>query len=79
MIRKLPHEIILPKINELHLWTMREWCESRFGTQWNAISRTPEERLGTWTVFWCGPNQPKDYRWHFKNEQDAVIFTLRWR
>jgi hypothetical protein len=73
MMQELPYEIVLPKISESHLWTMKEWCVFKFGTQWN-----PEEKYGPWTVFWCGPAQSKDYRWHFKNQRDATMFILRW-
>ena len=75
---KLPYEIVLPKMNGEHLWSMQQWCLAQFGVQWNAVSRDPAERSGRWTVLWCGPSDNKSYRWHFKNEQDAVVFTLRW-
>jgi hypothetical protein len=73
-----PHEIILPKMNGEHLWEMQQWCLAQFGVQWNAISREPEERSGRWTMLWCGPDNSKCYRWHFRTEQDVVLFALRW-
>ena len=76
--RKLPHEIELPKENEHHLWAMQQWCFTHFGARWSPISRIPAEQHGRWTVLWCGPDQPKVYRWHFATEQDAILFTLRW-
>lgn len=75
---QLPYEIVLPKMNGEHLWTMQQWCYSHFGARWSPVSRDPAEKLGRWTVLWAGFKQPSDYRWHFRNEQDATLFVLRW-
>ena len=75
----LPYEVILPKINESHLWTMQQWCNKNFGSRWSPVSRLLEEKSGKWTVFWCGMKNPRDYRWHFATEQDALLFRLRWQ
>lgn len=75
----LPYEVILPKINESHLYKMQQWCDKQFGPRWSPVSRIREQRLGKWTVFWCGMKNPRDYRWHFATEQDALLFILKWQ
>jgi hypothetical protein len=76
--RHLPYEIILPKQSGDHFWAMQQWCFTHFGARWSPISRIPAEQHGRWTVLWDGPDNYKSYRWHFRTEQDAVVFTLRW-
>lgn len=71
----LPYVIALPKNS--HTWKMEEWCIEKFGERWNAI----DYRQGKWCVFWRGyrvTECPGGYDWLFKNEQDAMLFTLRW-
>jgi hypothetical protein len=51
------------------------WCKKHFGKQW----RSQKNPQGTWIVI--GPDEPparNDYRWYFRNEKDAMLFTLRW-
>ena len=74
----LPYQIVLPKMSGEHLWTMQRWCYKNFGVKWNAVSRDPAERSGRWTMLWCGTEQPRHYRWHFRDEKDAIMFALRW-
>lgn len=71
-------EIVLPYNNGTYHWAMIRWCTDQFGTRWNAVPRNKTERNGVWTVFWCGLDNPTCYRWLFKNESDATIFSLRW-
>lgn len=50
------------------------WCDENFGEHWNTIDNTS----GTWCSFWRGHTDPTKYDWHFVNERDALLFTLRW-
>jgi hypothetical protein len=50
------------------------WCEEKFGKRWSAI----DNKEGVWCCFWAGRSMPGSYRWHFMNEQDAMLFSLRW-
>ncbi len=69
-MRELPYAITTgqPK------WETEQWCTKCFGPRWNAIHM----KTGRWTCFWQGRNAPKCYIWHFKNEQDAMLFSLVW-
>jgi hypothetical protein len=73
-----PYEIVIPKINEDHLWSMQQWCYEQFGVPWLDFGSDPEARSGSWTVFWGDRDGNRNYRWHFRTEQDAVLFMLRW-
>lgn len=70
-IRSPEHTVVVPKdiINSAD-----RWCEEQFGERWNAITN----RSGMWTVFWAGPTSPKSYNFHFSEEQDRLLFILRW-
>ena len=50
------------------------WCEERFGKRWSAI----DNKQGIWCCFWSGRKNPGTYRFEFKNEQDAILFSLTW-
>lgn len=52
-----------------------QWCTKNIGERWFAVGR----KTGNWTCFWAGRDDPKSYRWYFKNEKDAVMFSLRWQ
>lgn len=62
----------LRKENERHLWEMKKWTTENFGGGWSG------DRHSTWCVSWAGVNDPEYYIWHFKHEQDAVLFALKW-
>lgn len=49
------------------------WCTSQFGVMWRPVSN-PD---GLWKVTWS-ETQHDHNEWHFKNEKDAMMFTLRW-
>ena len=51
-----------------------KWCEEKFGPRWIVT----QNREGTWRCFWAGPEYRQLYRWQFKNNQDAMLFSLRW-
>jgi hypothetical protein len=78
MTNLFPYIIILPKKNESHLWKMKQWCIDHFGKQWQVVNRNKNEPNGVWAVFWCGRENPTCYRWLFKNDSDATLFSLRW-
>jgi hypothetical protein len=50
------------------------WCEERLGKRWSVV----DNREGTWCCFWSGKMNPSTYRFQFKNEQDAILFSLIW-
>ena len=50
------------------------WCEEKWGKRWSVI----DNQKGMWCVFWGGREIPKSYKWYFQNEQDAILFSLRW-
>lgn len=50
------------------------WCKNQFGEEWSAI----DNHDGKWCCFWAGRERPGYYRWQFTNEQDMVLFLLRW-
>ena len=59
------------------LWmriAMASWCGDQFGPPWNAV----DNRDGRWCFFWCGPRDHAYYRFHFRDQADAVLFALRW-
>jgi hypothetical protein len=37
-----------------------------------------DHRDGCWCYFWCGPRDHEYYKFHFRNQEDAVMFALRW-
>lgn len=51
-----------------------EWCLQQFGPRWEAVGN----RSGTWCCFWNGHRSGRGYTWHFKREEDANWFALRW-
>ncbi len=74
MIIDLPYVIAAKKKNGDY--EMKEWCRQNVGQE-----RTWEVATGEWACFWSGghPNYLTDqYNWLFKNEQDAIMFALRW-
>ena len=50
------------------------WCEQKFGKRWGGI----DNRDGVWFCYWPGPSDLRTYKWQFKNEQDAILFSLTW-
>jgi len=54
--------------------TVKQWCETEFGLCWEV----PNNRQGRWRCYWCGPKDHDYYRFHFRDDADAVLFTLRW-
>ena len=69
----LPFEIVIDKTkhHEASVWCTQQWSK-----RWSPI----DNRQGTWCCFWVGTRskQSGKYRYHFKNEDDAILFALRW-
>jgi len=71
------HEII----SDLKPHLSESWCEQQFGKRWSHINNND----GVWTVFWTGLGvedreikYKASYRYLFKEEKDAMLFSLRW-
>jgi len=82
MSRTLPYTAIIERINNHTIWSPKEWCYQQFGPRWGLVESQHQSRLGTWTVLWIGHDShgklSNNYRWHFKNEADMMLFQLRW-
>jgi hypothetical protein len=70
-IRHLDYEVLVDSVKHR---PAGQWCEQQFGKRWEAIGY----RSGQWCMFWAGRNAPKKYRFCFANEQDMLLFILRW-
>lgn len=70
--REFPYQTVTSKNNH---WQAAEWCKENFGPRWEAIGN----REGTWCTFWRGRSIPGSYEWFFLNEQDYLMFTLKWK
>lgn len=70
-MKDLPYMVITRKAKPEAL----RWCEEHIGERWQAVGR----RTGNWTTFWAGRENPRCYKWYFRNEKDAFIFGLRWQ
>lgn len=56
-------------------WLARRWSRKTFGRQWCPVYNNK----GVWNVFSDGGGGYESYySWHFKNQSDAVLFSLRW-
>ena len=71
-VKQLEYEVVLAR--HQHEYAIEKWCTEQFGARWSPVGN----RHGRWTVFWAGTERPKEYRWCFATEQDAVWFALRW-
>lgn len=74
MIEDFQYTIQVPKSRGDRHWEQTQWCEEKLGKRWSAI----DYRSGVWRCFWGGPRTPGFYKWDFKNEKDALLFSLRW-
>lgn len=74
MIAKFDYTITVGKSRGDKHWEQTKWCEEKFGKRWCAI----ENRGGVWRCFWGGRSIPGVYKWDFKNEKDAMLFSLTW-
>ena len=69
--RKLEHSILID--SKKHR-AAEDWCLTQFGKRWKAIDDTD----GVWTMFWAGREHHDKYIVHFVEEQDKLMFILRW-
>jgi hypothetical protein len=72
-MKQLPYEVFIDKQHHIYA---NSWCKERWGPQWSVI----DNRDGIWSCFWAGSRGPQagKYRYIFENEQDAMLFILRW-
>lgn len=68
------HIVLSPYKPPTKHWHEARWCEEKFGERWNPI----DNRKGIWRCFWGGPDMKNVYKFEFRNEQDAVFFSLTW-
>lgn len=60
------HEIVRTEITP--------WCAKHFGKRFDLV----DNRTGTWTYAWAGPEHMTEYEFRFVNDKDAFLFKLRW-
>lgn len=70
--RDFPYHTVTGKVNH---WEATDWCERQFGERWSVV----DNRNGVWCCFWAGRSIPGSYDWYFLNEQDYLMFTLKWK
>jgi hypothetical protein len=72
-MKDLPYKVITSK---RVVEQARQWCEQELGERWVAT----QNHNGRWCVFWAGfrSKNPGTYEWFFEDEQDAMMFALRW-
>jgi len=73
-MKDFPYTITVPKSRGDSHASQTVWCEQKFGKRWSVI----DNRDGVWCCFWGGRGLPGFYKWEFQNEQDALLFSLRW-
>lgn len=73
-MKEFTYTITVPKFGGDNHASQTVWCEQKFGKRWSVI----DNRDGLWCCFWGGRSIPGSYSWHFKNEQDALLFSLTW-
>lgn len=71
-MKKFPYSVYTGKMT----YETNLWCEQYIGKQNNI-------RIlggGDWACFWQGyeNGEHRRYKWFFRNEKDAILFTLRW-
>lgn len=66
-MKELPYIVSTIKANH----DAELWCLDSIGPKWGVFTLS-----GTWTCLWRGPE--RQYQWSFKNEQDAILFSLIW-
>ena len=64
----------LPKMGSRRHYEAIKWCEQQFGARWSVT----DNKNGVWCCFWSGRKSPGMYEWLFVNEQDSLIFALKW-
>ena len=67
----LTHRVYVTKRKD---FSYKEWCEEHFGPKFDVL----ENKDGVWTIVWAGPYRARQDEFRFKNEADAMMFTLKW-
>lgn len=70
-MKQFPHEVIIPKSQHHEAVA---WCHEHFGARWASM----DNLSGRWCCFWAGRERFGHYRYHFADEQAAVMFALKW-
>lgn len=72
-MKNLPYDVYIDKKQH---WAAEYWCRERFGKRWSVT----DNKSGIWSCFWAGSRGPRSgmYVYSFANEEDAILFTLRW-
>ena len=74
VVRAPEHKVYLKAAPNKDYHAMSTWCTEQFGKRWSAI----DHRDGKWCCFWGGRENFGHYCWHFSNEEDLILFLLRW-
>jgi len=68
---RFPYEVIIHKSRH---YEAEAWCREHFGPRWAAIGNLD----GRWCCFWTGRERFGGYRYHFADERDMLLFSLKW-
>ena len=68
---RFPYEVI---IHKSRYYEADAWCCEHFGPRWTATSN----KDGKWCCFWAGRERFGGYRYHFADERDMLLFSLKW-
>lgn len=69
----LDHSVYVPARSD-NCYRRQAWCEKRLGPRYDLLEN-PE---GVWAIYWAGIDRVREEEFRFKNETDAIMFTLRW-
>ena len=69
---KFPYSVTLPITKEDE---QEQWCRDYLGIRWGTIENYSGCRPSCWVRSRLSPT---NNLWHFKNESDAILFSLRW-
>jgi hypothetical protein len=63
------------QIHKSRHYEAEAWCREHLGPRWSVT----ENRNGIWCCFWAGRENFGYYNYHFGNERDMIIFSLKWQ
>ena len=73
-LRRLKHKVLMKAQPSFDSRSAKNWCKETIGKSWDCMDHTE----GQWACFWAGRNDPQCYVFHFADEANALIFTLKW-
>jgi len=80
-VRTRSRQLEYKVFSDVEPYIAKVWCNSTIGDQWCAL----DNRQGLWTCFWAGPSHLRErngeagkYVYRFAEEQDALMFKIRW-